>query len=75
MKPNDLLAFSMYLVHRTLKQGKFRMAISFRFNDMADHEFAKRYYYSPFIRMVDEKEYNDNREWPPQESKNYFSAF
>ena len=70
----DAVVFSQYLVHHTHKIGKFRMALSFRFNDILDSDWADRKYFVPFERTPIVKKYDDGRENPPTTSQNYFNT-
>ena len=59
------MIFSQYLIHFTHSVGKFRMAISFRFNDLTDKDWAKRKYFVPFNRSVVKDVFQDNRHIAP----------
>jgi hypothetical protein len=72
MNVGQVVAFSQYLVHQTHTEGKFRLAVSFRFNDALDTEWAKRKYFCAFDRTTNVNEYNDARERAPKQSKDYF---
>jgi hypothetical protein len=73
LNKGDSLIFSQYLVHHTHKIGKFRMALSFRFNDMSDVHWQKRKYFVPFERTAVTKEYEDNRQLAPIRNLHYFN--
>jgi phytanoyl-CoA hydroxylase len=72
LKQGESVIFSQYLVHQTHKIGKFRMALSFRFNDISDEAWRKRKYFVPFERIPVGKEFEDLREQPPKIVKEYF---
>lgn len=72
MEDGEICVFSQYLIHETCKSGKFRMAVSFRFNDAADPDWAARNYFSPFTRSEDKTEYQDSRQNAPISVTNYF---
>ena len=57
----EFLLFSSYLVHRTLNKGDFRMAVSFRFNDLSDKNWQQRNYFNPFQRHYDRSMYERNK--------------
>ena len=57
----QILLFSSYLVHRTLSHGDFRIAASFRFNDLGDESWVDRNYFNPFQRSYDSSMYDINR--------------
>lgn len=71
-KFGEAVIFSQYLVHHTHTKGKFRMAISFRLNDMNDMNWMERNYFVPFKRVGDDSVFEDNRHIPPQNSSQYF---
>jgi hypothetical protein len=72
MQKGDVCMFSQYLVHRTHEIGKFRIAISFRLNDLSDEDWRNRKYYVPFGRSTDDVKYVDERENSPTDSSSYF---
>lgn len=68
----DVCIFSQYLVHETHKTGNFRLAVSFRFNDLKDQDWKKRKFFVAFGRTEDLNEYEDQRQKAPARSENYF---
>ncbi len=68
----ELVIFSQYLIHKTHPVGKFRMALSFRFNDMLDEEWRKRKYFVPFERLPVTSKYEDDRDQAPKDVKDFF---
>jgi hypothetical protein len=60
----SILTFSQYLIHRTIKNGHFRIALSFRVNDFSSSDWKMRHYYNPFVRTRDKKDYEDQRHKP-----------
>jgi hypothetical protein len=70
----DIVSFSQYLIHKTHTVGNFRMAVSFRFNDMADNGWKNRHYFAPFTRGYDSNKYEDGREIAPVNVESYFSS-
>jgi hypothetical protein len=73
MNKGDVCMFSQYLVHRTHDVGKFRIAVSFRLNDLSDPDWRRRKFYVPFGRSVDDLDYPDKRDKPPSDPKAFFS--
>lgn len=74
MSTGDVCFFSQYLVHETHQTGNFRLAVSFRFNDLSDHSWKKRKYFVAFGRSEDKKYYDDERQNPPAKCENYFKT-
>ncbi len=72
MQKGDVCMFSQYLVHRTHEIGKFRIAISFRLNDLSDEDWRRRKYFVPFGRSTDDGKYVDQRENSPTNTSSYF---
>jgi hypothetical protein len=68
----DAVVFSQYLVHHTHTIGEFRMALSFRFNDMTDADWIDRSYFVSFERVPITTKFEDNREQPPSDNSHYF---
>jgi phytanoyl-CoA hydroxylase len=64
LKKGECCVFSSYLVHRTSQIGVFRMAVSFRLNDLLSHEWAHRKFFNPFTRHIDSTDYRDGRQLP-----------
>jgi ectoine hydroxylase-related dioxygenase (phytanoyl-CoA dioxygenase family) len=73
LKKGDSIIFSQYLVHHTHTIGKFRMALSFRFNDISDSQWKKRKYYVPFERVPIKDEFDDSRDQAPVNVTDYFN--
>lgn len=71
LKLGQFLCFSSYFLHRTVSTGQFRIAVSFRFNDVLDADWQKRDYYNPFQRTYDKSQYEVNRKSLSKNS-NYF---
>jgi hypothetical protein len=69
----DTVIFSQYLVHHTHTIGNFRMALSFRFNDISDTDWAKRNYFVSFERVPVTSQFEDLRHEAPTVSIDYFS--
>ena len=69
----DAVVFSQYLVHQTHTTGTFRMALSFRFNDMEDSSWVKRHYFVPFERIAINTKFEDKRDLPPVKNLEYFN--
>lgn len=69
----DAVIFSQYLVHHTHTIGEFRMALSFRFNDMSDADWINRSYFVSFERVPVTSKFEDNRDQPPVDNSYYFS--
>jgi hypothetical protein len=72
LKFGDAVVFSQYLVHHTHTIGAFRMALSFRFNDMSDADWIKRKYFVSFEWVPVTAKFEDNREQPPSDNSHYF---
>ena len=55
MRAGDAVIFSGFLLHRTGERGGLdvRVALSFRFNDVAEPHFARRNYPNPYIYKPD----------------------
>jgi hypothetical protein len=73
LEKGESVIFSQYLVHHTHQIGKFRMALSFRFNDMNDEEWKNRKYFVPFDRVSKNESYADSRELAPTSPFEYFA--
>ena len=73
MVQGEFALFSKYLVHYTSNQGRFRLAVSFRFNDMEDINWQNRNFFTPFTRGYDNSSYEDGREKIDEISSEYFS--
>jgi hypothetical protein len=69
----DTVIFSQYLVHHTHTVGKFRMALSFRFNDISDVDWARRHYFVSFERVPVKSHFEDLRDQAPSDPMAYFS--
>jgi hypothetical protein len=72
LKFGDAVVFSQYLVHHTHTIGDFRMALSFRFNDMSDVDWVDRSYFVSFERVAVTTKFDDNRDQPPADNSHYF---
>jgi hypothetical protein len=73
LEKGDSVIFSQYLVHHTHQIGKFRMALSFRFNDMSDQEWKVRKFFVPFERVANTGKFEDARELAPENPTKYFA--
>lgn len=73
LEAGDSVIFSQYLIHHTHQIGKFRMALSFRFNDMNDGDWKNRKFFVPFERVAIKDNFDDSRELPPQDPSKYFA--
>ena len=69
----EAVIFSQYLVHHTHTVGNFRMALSFRFNDISDADWANRNYFVSFERVPVKSQFDDLRHEAPAVSIDYFS--
>jgi ectoine hydroxylase-related dioxygenase (phytanoyl-CoA dioxygenase family) len=69
----ESVIFSQYLVHHTHTVGTFRMALSFRFNDMKDSEWKKRKYFVPFERKAISATFEDGRDKAPNNPNNFLN--
>jgi len=74
MKKGEVLVFSQYLIHQTFKHGTFRLAISFRFNDALDQQWADRKFFNAFQRVENNEQYADLRNVPPKDCNLYFES-
>ena len=69
----DTVIFSQYLVHHTHKVGDFRMALSFRFNDISDTAWVARNYFVSFERVPVKTHFEDLRDQAPVDSIEFFN--
>jgi hypothetical protein len=72
LEKGDSVIFSQYLIHKTHPVGEFRMALSFRFNDIEDDAWRQRKYFVPFERVPITASYDDDRDQAPVETKRFF---
>lgn len=72
VQKGEALVFSQYLIHRTCSSGQFRLAVSFRFNDAQDKDWAARKFYSAFDRVQNTSKFEDSRELAPKDALEYF---
>ena len=74
LEKGDSVIFSQYLIHQTHPIGEFRMALSFRFNDIQDEAWRMRKYFVPFERVPNPTKYDDNRDQSPSDVKAFFGS-
>jgi hypothetical protein len=72
LKVGEAVAFSQYLIHKTHKNGNFRMALSFRFNNIDNKIWQSRKFFVPFDRISNLSTYSDSRHEPEKYTETYF---